>query len=176
MAQGPNHRAYLSDRILVLEGLGEQSDDQGLDTGIGNGIGLRYQVKISCQEPWSSLSFNKENRLWLPCQIRLARNARIVMLRKILRPHQAQRSVRSLITDYWCGRGERQGWIWCFPSVGEMFLNRSTSGILNGSVLHHEGLSSALQSLSPLNASSNTPVFVTNKSCPHIYFKCLFWE
>lgn len=52
---------------------------------------------------------------------------------------------------------------------GGTFLNRNTIGILGGSFLHCVGLFRALQSLSPLNASSTTPVFVTSKSHPHIF-------
>lgn len=36
---------FLIERALILEGLGEQSGNQGMATGIDNGIGLWCQVK-----------------------------------------------------------------------------------------------------------------------------------
>lgn len=39
-----SHRVHIPDSTLVLEGLGQQSDNQGMATGIETGRGLKCQV------------------------------------------------------------------------------------------------------------------------------------
>lgn len=67
---------------------------------------ISITMKLPCLKK-KKIRVGMASRFCLPCQIGLTRHICIVMLRKILRPHPAQWSVLSLITDIWCGYGEK---------------------------------------------------------------------